>query len=45
MVHMGLHVIEGMSGIMQLYQIAIPGLEERARVLPPLNTLEKLGAG
>lgn len=45
MVHMGFHMIEGMSGIMQLYQIAIPGMEDRSRILPPLKTLEKLGAG
>lgn len=45
MVHMGLHMIEGMTGIVQLYQIAIPGMEDRARVLPSLTTLEKLGAG
>lgn len=44
-VHMGMHMLEGMSGIMQLYQIAIPGMEDRARILPPLKTLEQLGAG
>ncbi|KAK9843188.1 hypothetical protein WJX74_008421 [Apatococcus lobatus] len=45
LIHMGLHMIEGLQGIVQLYQIAIPGLEDRARITAPLSTLEKLGAG
>ena len=45
LIHMGLHMIEGLQGIVQLYEIAIPGLEDRACILAPLSTLEKLGAG
>lgn len=43
--HMGLHMLEGCPGIVQLYQLALPTLEERARVFAPLKTREQLGAG
>ena len=43
--HMGLHMLEGFPGIVQLYQLVLPMLEERARVLAPLKTREQLGAG
>ena len=42
---MGLHMLEGLPGTMQLYQLAVPGLEERVRVLPALQTREQIGAG
>ena len=42
---MGLHMLDGLPGPMQLYQLAVPGLEERVRVLPTLQTREQLGAG
>ena len=45
LIHMGLHMLEGLPGIVQLYQLAVPGLEERARVLPAMQTREQLGAG
>lgn len=43
--HMGLHMLEGFPGIVQLYQLVLPTLEERARVLAPLKSREQLGAG
>ena len=36
-----MQVLKGLAGLTQLYQVAIPGLEERARLLRPPATLEQ----
>ena len=44
---MGLHVVPGLHEAQQLQQILPPGLEERARHVPPLRTTRQImpGAG
>ena len=37
-----LQVLKGWTGVMQVHQAAIPGLEERARMLAPLVSLEQM---
>ena len=39
--HCVVQVLKGLAGLTQLYQVAIPGLEERARMLRPPATLEQ----
>ena len=36
-----MQVLKGLAGLTQLYQVAVPGLEERARLLRPPATLEQ----
>ena len=42
---MGTHVFKDLPEPKQLYQALAPGLEERARVVPPLSTSEQLSPG
>ena len=42
---MGTHVFKDLPEPKQLYQALAPGLEERARVVPPLSTSEQLTPG
>eukprot|EP00891_Asterochloris_glomerata_P005056 jgi/Astpho2/5056/fgenesh1_pg.00071_%23_35_t len=42
---MGTHVFKDLPEPKQLYQVLAPGLEERARVVPPLSTSEQLSPG
>ena len=42
---MGTHVFKDLPEPNQLYQVLAPGLEERARVVPPLSTSEQLSPG
>ncbi len=37
-----LQVLKRWTGVMQVHQAAIPGLEERARMLAPLVSLEQM---
>ena len=43
--HMGLHILSGLPGTTQLHQLILPGLEERARFFPAIETREQLSAG
>lgn len=45
MMHMGLHILNGLPGSTQLYQLIVPGLEERARFFPAIRTRGQLNAG
>ena len=36
-----MQVLKGLAGLTQLYQVATPGLEERARLLRPPATVEQ----
>ena len=42
---MGMHVFHDLPEPKQLFQILVPGLEERARMLPKLSTAEQLSPG
>ena len=42
---MGTHVFHDLPEPKQLFQILVPGLEERARMLPKLSTAEQLSPG
>ena len=37
-----LQMLKGWTGVMQIHQAAVPGLEERARMLTPLISLEQM---
>lgn len=42
---MGLHAIPTLVEPQQMIQVLVPGVEERARHLPPLNTFGRLMPG
>lgn len=37
-VDMGCHMLQKLPGLQLIVQLLVPGLEERARALPPLNS-------
>ncbi len=44
-VDMGLHLLTGLPEAQQLHQVLVPGLQERARRLPPLQSAQQLSPG
>ncbi len=45
LMHMGLHILDSLPSPTQLYQLILPGMEERARFFPAIRTREQLSAG
>ncbi|KAK9828712.1 hypothetical protein WJX72_001669 [[Myrmecia] bisecta] len=44
-IDMGLHLLPGLQEPQQLHQVLVPGLQERARLLPPLLSIKQISPG